>query len=155
MIVAVHRGGNLSGGAGNRMIRRKPLPRSTKPIARNARPKAKRAAPRRGPERDPGYLEFLRERGWCTACVSAYRSLPPSLVPYMDWAACGRVDPAHGPANGMGSKGHDSGAIPLGRVHHREQHRIGWPAFEAKYGIDREKEAAAHYALYLVWRESR
>ena len=130
------------------MIRRTPLPRSTKPIARNARPKAKRAAPRRGPERDPGYLDFLRERGWCVACVAAYRSLPPSLVPYMDWAACGRVDPAHGPVNGRSSKGPDNEAIPLCRHHHEEQHSLGWQLFEAKYRFSREIEAARHWERY-------
>ena len=59
-------------------------------------------------------------------------------------------DPAHGPVNGRGSKGPDNEAIPLCRYHHEEQHRLGWPAFESKYGFSREKEAAAHYAAFLL-----
>ncbi len=58
------------------------------------------------------------------------------------------TDPAHGPVNGMGSKGPDSGAISLCRTHHREQHAIGWPAFERKYEIDRSVIAAARYAEF-------
>ncbi len=57
-------------------------------------------------------------------------------------------DPAHGPVNGMSSKGDDSGAITLCRKHHREQHAIRWPAFEAKYGIDRAKISAVRYAEF-------
>lgn len=32
--------------------------------------------------------------------------------------------------------------MPLCRTHHREQHQIGQPAFERKYGIDMEVKAA-------------
>ena len=64
------------------------------------------------------------------------------------------IDPAHGPVNGRSSKGPDNEAIPLCSHHHEEQHRVGWPAFEAKYGFSREKEAAAHYAAYLLVREA-
>lgn len=68
------------------------------------------------------------------------------------YVGCGRVDPAHGPVNGMSSKGADSGAIPLGRGHHDEQHAIGWDAFEAKYGFSRETEAKVHYRAYELAR---
>ena len=119
--------------------------RSTKPIARNVRPKPRRATPRRvSVDRNPAYLDFLRTYAKCSVSHPVHRTV-----------SLGRCDPAHGPVNGMGSKGPDSGAIPLCRLHHEEQHRLGWPAFEAKYGIDREKEAAAFHALYLIWRESR
>lgn len=52
----------------------------------------------------------------------------------------------------MSSKGADSGAIPLGRGHHDEQHAIGWDAFEAKYGFSRETEAKVHYRAYELAR---
>lgn len=65
----------------------------------------------------------------------------------------GLCDPAHGPVNGMRSKGPDNEAIPLCRVHHKEQTRIGWQAFEARYGFIRAHEAAAWYQAYLIWKE--
>jgi hypothetical protein len=104
----------------------------------------KRSKPRRvSVDRDPGYLAFLRERK-CVACMAKGKRGPGT---YYEIHSC---DPAHGPVNGMGSKGPDSGAIPLCRAHHEEQHRINWPAFEAKYSIDREKEAMAHHAVYVM-----
>lgn len=118
------------------MIRRTPLKRSTKPIARRRSIPRKRATPRRGPFRDPGYLVFLRNE--CKSLITAEYG----------------CDPAHGPVNGRGSKGPDNEAVPLSRTLHDEQTRIGWPAFEAKYGIDRAREAAAHYTLYLIWKET-
>lgn len=86
--------------------------------------------------RDPQYLAWLRER---RSLVSGDYSTP--ALP---------VEAAHGPVNGRGSKGSDYEAVPLRRDLHREQHRLGWPAFEAKYGFDRAKEAAALHALYLI-----
>lgn len=47
------------------------------------------------------------------------------------------IDPAHGPSAGARVKGPDNEAIPLCRHHHTEQHQIGWPAFESKYGYER------------------
>lgn len=96
--------------------------------------------PRRGPAgidperwRNPGYLKFLREEGVCEACW------PRTFLP---------CDPCHGPANGMASKGPDAEAVPLDRVHHEMQHKLGWPAFEELYGFSREKEAAKWWARY-------
>ena len=135
------------------MIRHCPLKRSMKPIPR------KRAKPRRGPLRDPGYLAFLREEGKCQCCLvfireAGYCGLTPgSEVALRPAMIAGLCDPAHGPVNGRGSKGPDNGALPLCRVHHKEQHLIGWPAFEAKYGFNREGEAAAWYKAYQVWKE--
>ena len=62
-------------------------------------------------------------------------------------------DPAHGPVNGKGSKGPDNEALPLCRVHHAEQHRVGWPAFEARYGFSREGEAAVWWLAWKIYRE--
>jgi len=113
------------------------LKRSTKPIPR------KRAKPRRvSVNRDPGYLAFLREEGVCGIALG-----------FTGRSGKGHCDPAHGPLNGRASKGPDNGAVPLCRAHHDEQTRIGWPAFEQKYGFNREREAAAWYAAYLIWEE--
>ena len=88
--------------------------------------------------RDLAYLQFLRSYGRCVACVCNFRYSPMGC------------DPAHGPANGMGSKGPDDGAIPLCRSHHAEQHAMAkWPKFEANYGFSRAKEAKIWYSAYL------
>ena len=125
--------------------------RRTGPISRLTPPKKRRSKPRRaGVDRDPGYLAWLRERS-CVACKltgCTGRAHNPG-----NWASV-TIDPAHGPVNGMRSKGPDSGAIPLCRHHHEEQHQIGWPAFQQKYSFSLEKEAAAHFALYLIVRDS-
>jgi hypothetical protein len=92
--------------------------------------------------RDRAYLDWLKERD-CVIELHTFVSLETTII-----------DPAHGPASGARLKGPDSEAIPLCRHHHAEQHQIGWPAFEAKYGFSREKEAAAHYALYRIDKEN-
>lgn len=107
----------------------------------------RRATPRRGPFRDEHYLAFLREEGKCICCMMRARA-PKSSA---ELIRPGNCDPAHGPVNGRGSKGPDNEAMPLCRRHHDEQTSIGWPAFEAKYGIDRAREAASWYAAYLIW----
>lgn len=117
------------------MIRRsQPLKRSTKPIPR------KRKKARRGPMRDPGYLRFLRAQ----LCQISYQ--------WIENRYCETPRPvqaAHGPVNGMGSKGPDSEAIALCPAHHTEQHRIGWRAFERKYYFSRAEKARLWYAAYL------
>jgi len=102
-----------------------------------------RTIPRRGPAtippeewRNASYRQFLREECRCVVCHRF---------------GC---DPAHGPANGTSSKGPDAGCIPLCRAHHDEQTGIGWPAFEQRHRIDREREAEAHWALFLIYQES-
>ncbi len=117
--------------------RRKSIKRSTKRI-----PARRPGKPRRGPAgippdqwRNEKYLQFLRDHGVCVVC-------------HWKYAKC---DPAHGPVNGRGSKGPDAGAIPLCRMHHDEQHEPGgWPAFQAKYGFDREKQAAVWWAAFKL-----
>ena len=55
----------------------------------------------RGRMRDKAYLQFLRSHGRCVdICVCNFRYSPMGC------------DPAHGPANGMGSKGPDDGLYP-------------------------------------------
>lgn len=133
-------------------MKRSPLPRSTKQIARNVRPKARRAKPRRvSVLRDRKYLNWLRDEGKCVACISVAlsRGATEEAAKYYANMPC---DPAHGPPAGMKVKGPDNDALPLCRPHHNEQTIMvgGWKAFEAKYGIDRAKEAATHYSAYLI-----
>jgi hypothetical protein len=123
------------------------------PPKRSTRPIRVRRKPRRvSVNRNRAYLDWLQERA-CVACkilrdeaTRWEKLLPP--IPVLS-------DPAHGPVNGMRSKGPDNEAIPLCRAHHNEQHAITWPAFEEKYGFSRKKEAKVHYAAYLIWRESQ
>ena len=78
------------------------------------------------------------------ACYQEVRGKKPITV--ASWI----IDPAHGPVNGRGSKGPDNEAIPLCRHHHDEQHRVGWPAFEAKYGFSRAEQAKVFWTGYLI-----
>lgn len=93
--------------------------------------------------RDKGYLKWLKTRR-CVACDFA-----PNLRRYSDMPEMDIIDPAHGPVNGMGSKGPDNSAISLCRYHHTQQHSLGWPEFELKYGFSREEQAKLAYAAYL------
>ncbi len=110
-------------------------------VKRTAIPKRRKGPPRRvSVVRNKDFLEHLR-LGVCEVAKSEHGSNWCSLPPF-------KSDPAHGPVNGFGSKGGDDGAISLCRTHHREQHAIGWPAFEKKYGIDRAMIAALRYSAF-------
>lgn len=107
--------------------------------------------PRHGPAnipadewRNPKYRRFLRDHGYCAVCN--LDMLPNGT----EWTGLFHLpcDPAHGPVNGAGSKGPDSGAIPLCRAHHDHQHEVGWPPFESVYGIDRAEVAAAWWKAF-------
>jgi hypothetical protein len=120
------------------------------PLKRSGRPRSVRRKPRRvSVNRDRAYLRFLASECTCVACGSAVANRFSDCVA----DGCGPVQAAHGPVNGMRSKGPDDGAVPLGLRHHAEQHGIGWPAFEERYGFSREKEAATHHAAYVIWKE--
>ena len=70
------------------------------------------------PARSPEHLAFVRTL--------------PCLV-------CGRTpsDAAHFPGlRGMSQKRSDLETGPLCRIHHAEQHRIGWPRFIQTYDLD-------------------
>lgn len=101
--------------------------------------------PRRKPRRvsvarDRAYLSFLKSEGRCFIGILA--------------GGCeGPLDPAHGPVNGISSKGADDQCIPLCRKHHNEQHRLGWVNFQLKYGFIRDKEVTVWQALYAIWKE--
>ncbi len=128
------------------MIRRTALKRSTQPI-----PRKRKGKPRRGPAgidparwRNPAYLQFLREKGKCVACATK-RARDRYIA-----SAC---DPCHGPVSGLGAKGEDAGCVPMCRTHHDLQHSIGWPAFEERFGFEREREAAVWWKAWQVHRE--
>ena len=147
---------------------RKPLPKATKPLKRTplvryqrvgdtgvpyplkrTPVKAKRATPRRTSVlRDRGYLDWLKTQ---PCVVTRLHGFPVAIVnkPHLHWKTA-IVDPAHGPPAGMRIKGPDEGAISLTRWYHDEQTRVGWPAFEERYGFSREAEAAILYARYLA-----
>jgi hypothetical protein len=86
------------------------------------------------PMRDSAYLAFLRTEGYCIVC---------SRMP---------AEPCHGPVNGMSSKGPDNGCVPMCRRCHEEQHSIGWPAFEVRRMVSRERSAKVWRTVYLSWK---
>ena len=111
-----------------------PLRRSV-PLQRSLLPKRrvpvrkKRFQPRRGPDRSPQYLAWIRTLG-CAVCsrVSGGATV---------------IEAAHtnvlGP-RGLGQKTSDFSAIPLCAGHHRENldsyHLLGEKGFSHKHGID-------------------
>ena len=121
-----------------RIMKRTPLKRGTKGFDRSTKVRPRRPGPPRRVtvHRDRKYLDWLKQK----ECLIEQKS---------GTLSCGDPDPAHGPSSGMKVKGPDNGAVPLCRLHHMEQHQIGWPAFEAKYGFSRERESAKQYAAYL------
>lgn len=71
----------------------------------------------------------------------------------MNVECLGKIEAAHvrtGTDGGMAMKPSDKHAIPLCHGHHAEQHRIGEPAFEKKYGIGMLIIAAALWAKWLT-----
>ena len=111
-----------------------PLRRSV-PLQRGFPPKRtvpvrkKRLQPRRGPERSPEYLAWIRTLG----CVVCSRVSGGSTV----------VEAAHTNvfgSRGLGQKTTDFSAIPLCAAHHRENldsyHRLGEKMFLRTHAID-------------------
>ena len=117
------------------MLRRRVSLRRSAPLARGLPPTRRvpvrkmRSQPRRGPERSPEYLAWIRTLE-CVVCsrVSGGATL---------------IEAAHtnalGP-KGLGQKTTDFSAIPLCSGHHRENldsyHLLGEPEFLQKHGID-------------------
>ena len=111
-----------------------PLRRSA-PLQRGLPPKRivpvrkMRLQPRRGPDRSPEYLAWIRT----LECVVCARVSGGATV----------VEAAHTNAlgsRGMGQKTTDFSAIPLCTAHHREArdsyHRLGEPCFAQQHRID-------------------
>lgn len=63
-----------------------------------------------------------------------------AFVRTLPCCVCGRtrgVEAAHASGSrGMGQKCSDLDTMPLCRLHHEEQHRIGWPRFIQVYELD-------------------
>ena len=60
-----------------------------------------------------------------------------------------RIEAAHaraGTDGGLGVKPSDCWTLPLCSFHHRDQHRIGEPAFERLHGVKMKDTAAALWA---------
>jgi len=105
-----------------------PLPRGLPP-QRIVPVRKMRLQPRRGPDRSPEYLAWIRTLG----CVVCARVSGGATV----------IEAAHTNAlgsRGMSQKTSDFSAIPLCSGHHRESpdsyHRLGEQAFSYKHGID-------------------
>jgi hypothetical protein len=120
----------------------------------------RRAKPRRGPPgippeefRCPAYLRWLRIEGVDSIELNKNLQLGMAEQAAM-WSASRCVEPCHGPVNGTRSKGPDSGAIPMTREKHLEQHKIGWPAFEKKYGFSRPELAAYWWKRFKACQTS-
>ena len=107
-----------------------PLPRGLPP-QRIVPVRKMRLQPRRGPDRSPEYLAWIRTLG----CVVCARVSGGATV----------VEAAHtnalGP-RGVGQKTSDFSAIPLCSWHHRENpdsyHQLGEKEFACEHGIDLE-----------------
>ncbi len=63
----------------------------------------------------------------------------------------GKIEAAHvdyAGGKGVGTKVADRHAIPLCAAHHRDQHRIGWAAFEGLYRINALSMADAYWRAW-------
>jgi hypothetical protein len=104
-----------------------PLPRG-RPPQRRVPLRKKRSRPRRGPDRCPEYLAWIRT----LACVVCSRmSCGATVIEAAHTHALGR--------RGMGQETSDFSAIPLCTAHHRENpdsyHRLGEQKFAHQHGI--------------------
>ncbi len=104
------------------------LPRGLPPKRQTPVPK-KRLRPRRGPDRNPDYLAWIRTLE-CVVC--ARMSCGATVIEAAHTNALGR--------RGIGQKTTDFSAVPLCAAHHRERldsyHRLGEQRFAQKHGID-------------------
>ncbi len=109
--------------------------RRSVPLARGLPPQRRvpvrkmRLRPRRGPDRSPEYLAWIRTLG-CAVC-----SRVNGGVTVIEAAHTNALGP-----KGMGQKTSDFSAIPLCSGHHREYpdsyHRLGEPEFVRQHRID-------------------
>lgn len=92
------------------------IERANKRADRAIEPRPRRADPNRCPK----HLAWIR-------------SLPCCIADCQGAAVAAHVRVCTG--GGMGMKPPDRWTVPLCDAHHKEQHRIGHPAFDAKYDI--------------------
>jgi len=95
-----------------------------KPTALRPNRGRKRTNSRRGPERDPAYLAWIRQQRCTVALNSAVG----------DFFCSNAIEAAHTGERGLQQKASDHAAIPLCAGHHRlrpdSHHRIGKKFFE-------------------------
>ncbi len=108
------------------------------PLKRYTRPRPRRSKPRRGPERSPEYLAWIRTLR-CAVCQRAFG-----------------IEAAHTNATGMrgiGQKASDYSAIPLCFRHHRvdrdSYHKLGERRFAEQHAIDIAELVVALNELYV------
>lgn len=138
-------------------MKRSPLPPRKKYLARSQKP----IPPRR---KDPAKRAFAKHR--CKPFTDWLKTLPCCVTGkrtgewhyfffwegYPDPCVRIHVDPAHLKTRKTG--GDDLyNCIPLARHLHDEQHAIGWPAFEKRYGIDRHALAKQYADEWLATTE--
>jgi len=119
----------------------KPLKRSTRMKSRNAKRKGSAFPKRRVPE----HCDWIRER----PCLLSRWALWSPLVE--DWPSGGGYDmTSHGCVGAVqvchiktrGAGGDDrKNVVPLCGMAHDEQHRIGIPTFEKRWGVNLKAEA--------------
>jgi hypothetical protein len=135
--------------------RKKPLKRSTKPLKRTP-VRTRRTTPRRRAGACRPYLDWLKTQ----ACRVTGKHSGEWAVERERWGLDGTqyiaevwvtVDPAHVRTKRLG--GDLNNAISLARHLHEEQHAIGIPAFNAKYGVSMKELAIAQTEEWLATPE--
>lgn len=131
-------------------LKRTPLRPSQKAIPRYTRlPRSHK--PIRARKADPERRRFAKHR--CKPFTDSLKGLPCCVSGESVWRYA-IVDPAHIKTRGSG--GDDLyNTLPLVRHLHEEQHRIGWPRFEKKYGIDRVALAHAYTERWLATEDGQ
>ena len=102
---------------------------------------SKRKTPRRGPARDPKYLDWIRG----LACVVCW----PGSIGYS--LSTTHREAAHVGERGLGQKCSDYETIPLCAQHHRlgkDSHHVLSKAFWAHHGLDKAAIIAELRRLY-------
>ncbi len=120
---------------------------------------------RRGPVRSVEYREWLRYRA-CVVCLAQNSEAGRMFINKV--ASHGVCQACHTENNGMGSKGPDSGCVPMcggvGTADHHGQYDgrtrlpngdFGKKAFEAYYRVDLKAEAAAHWAVWQFEQQNK
>lgn len=119
-------------------LRRTPLTRKT-PLRRGAPLKRTGSLRRTGPIKPKKRTAAEKRRVYGTDARIAWMKARPCEVPGCHVTGC---DLAHAVSGGMGRKSDYTSLLALCHPHHSEQHLIGTPAFEAKYGISLTDAAA-------------
>lgn len=100
----------------------------------------RRKPPKSGIERNPERVRSPGHRKWVRGHVCAASGLREPWHEPCD----GLIECAHvrtGTDGGTGIKPSDAWTVPLCKSHHAEQHAIGEPAFERKYGVNLKRIA--------------